>query len=692
MTASLFDKPDLPLDRKPTDFDASSIDLLRDVIEHHSHKYYVEDNPVISDGEYDELFRRLEQLEKENPHLITPNSPTVRVGGKPLDEFKSVTHRFPMLSLQNTTTHDELREFEKRLRKAIDLRESEKIKYVVEHKIDGLAVSLTYENGELIQAATRGDGAQGEDVTSNARTIKSIPLTIDFDRTLVVQGEVFIGEKDFLKFNREQEKKGERTYANPRNTAAGSLRQLDSRITATRPLDCFMHSIRNYQELAIHTHAEALQKLVEIGFKTTPIRADADGIEEVIKIADEQHNQRDKLDYGIDGLVVKVDEFRLQEIAGYVARAPRFAIAYKYPPREGTTTILDIKASVGRTGTLTPVATFEPLFLDGSTVTHASLYNMDEISRKDIRIGDRVIIAKGGDVIPKVIKVLDSQSPERQNRPKFEMPVKCPICDSDIIHDPDGVSYRCISKNCRAVLLRRIEHYISKGAMRIEGMGPKIIERFLDDGLISDIPDLYNLDYNDIALMPGFGQKSAENLREEINGSLNQPLWRFIHGISIPGVGAEVAKLLVNELGSFEKIAAADEETLAEIQGIGPILAKNIHSFFSDPHGENLISQLKETGMQAFSEVHEVKDKPGADLTGPLAGKTVVLTGTLQQFTRDEMKDKLNDAGAKITGSVSKKTDYVIVGENPGSKFDKARKLGVAILSESEALDMLDGD
>ncbi|MCK4720531.1 NAD-dependent DNA ligase LigA, partial [bacterium] len=511
--------------------------------------------------------------------------------------------------------------------------------------------------GGLIQAATRGDGARGEDVTANVRTINSVPLTIEIDQNLIVQGEVFIGEKEFLRFNHEQELKGERTYANPRNTAAGSLRQLDSKITATRPLDCFIHSIRNYDDLEITHHYDALEKLYKLGFKVTPLRLKALGIEEVINIAGEQKKYREKLGYGIDGLVVKVDEFRLQEIAGSVARAPRFAIAYKYPPREGTTTILDIQASVGRTGTLTPVATFEPLFLDGSTVSHASLYNMGEIERKDIRVGDRVVIAKGGDVIPKVIKVLDPGSEEHLNRPRFKMPENCPICDSDVVRDPDEVSFRCVSKNCRAVLLRRIEHFVSKAAMRIEGMGPKIIERFLDDGLIKDIPDLYHLDYGYIALMPGFGQKSRDNLEEEIKGSISQQLWRLIHGISIPGVGAEVSKILVNELGSFDRIEEADEEKLAAILGIGPVLAENIHSFFREPHGEKLIKDLKDAGLQAFTEVTETKP----DLaSGPFSGKTVVLTGALQQFTKDEMKGKLNGAGAKVTGSVSSKTDFVI--------------------------------
>jgi DNA ligase (NAD+) len=681
---------DIPVDRKPEEFDQDSVDELRRVIEYHNYRYYVLDDPVISDAEFDALFRRLQQIEKEHPELITPTSPSQRVGGKALDEFRTVEHEYPMLSLQNATTHEELREFGKRVRKVLDVG---KIDYVVEHKIDGLAVSLTYENGDFILGATRGDGTQGEDITANIRTIRSIPLKIKYTGKLVVQGEAFIGISDFLRFNREQEEKGERTYANPRNTAAGSLRQLDSRITATRPLDCFMHSIRNYSDLGLEYHHDALERLDEFGFKATPFRGLASGIEEVIHICDEQRDVRDKIDYGIDGLVVKIDRFSLQEIAGYVARAPRWAIAYKYPPREGSTRVLGIRASVGRTGTLTPVATFEPIFLDGSTVSHASLYNMDEIERKDIRVGDRVIIAKGGDVIPKVIKVVDADSEEHRHRPKFEMPEKCPICESDVVKDPDGVNYRCVASNCRAVLQRQIEHFASKGSMRIEGLGPKIIEKFLDEGMIRDIPDLYSLDYSEMATMPGFGEKSAANLEEEIEGSKKQPLWRVLHGLSIPGVGSEVAKLVVKEFGSFNAIANAQPEELAEISGIGPVLADNIHDFFRDPEKQAMIERLRDAGLEAFREERkEAPPGPSEEATGPFAGKTVVLTGALEHFSRDEMTEKLEAAGAKVTGSVSKKTDYVIVGANPGSKFDKAQKLDVPIISEAEAVDMLGKD
>jgi len=689
MPSGINQSMEIPLNRKPEDFDKGSIDLLRRVIEYHNHRYYVLDDPVISDGEYDALFERLQEIEKKHPELVTPNSPTQRVGAAPLDEFETVAHRFPMLSLQNSTTHDELREFEKRLKKAVDVS---RIDYVVEHKIDGLAVSLTYEGGELVLGATRGDGVQGENITSNIRTIRSVPLKIDYRDTLIVQGEAFIGLQDFMRFNREQEEKNERTYANPRNTAAGSLRQLDSRITASRPLDCFMHSIRNYSDLGLKYHREALERIDELGFKATPFKGLASGIEEVIRICDEQREARDRLDYGIDGLVVKVDEFRIQEAAGFVARAPRFAIAFKYPPREGTTTVLDIRAGVGRTGTLTPVATFEPLFLDGSTVTHASLYNMDEIRRKDVRVGDRVIIAKGGDVIPKVIKVLDADSPEHQKRPRFEMPDKCPICGSEVVKDPGAVNYRCMATNCRAVLQRRIEHFASKGAMRIEGLGPKIIERFLDAGIIEDILDLYHLNYGEIASLPGFGEKSADNLRKEIEGSKSQPLWRLIHGLSIPGIGAEVAKLLASDLGSFKAISDADEETLSQISGIGPVLAENIHSFFRHAEWKPLIEGLRAAGLKAFEEVREKKRAAVLEgRAGPFTGKTVVLTGALARSTRDEMTEKLEGAGAKVTSSVSKKTDYVIVGENPGSKFDKAQKLGIAVISEEQALEMLKG-
>ena len=679
---------DIPVERKPEEYDRDSIDELRRVIEHHNYRYYVLDDPVVSDAEFDALFRRLQEIESKHPELVIPTSPSQRVGGKPLDEFHTVEHEFPMLSLQNATTHEELREFEKRVKKTLD---ADKIDYVVEHKIDGLAVSLTYENGDFVLGATRGDGTQGEDITTNIRTIRSIPLKIQYTGKLVVQGEAFIGLSDFLRFNREQEEKGERTYANPRNTAAGSLRQLDSRITATRPLDCFMHSIRNYSDFGLEYHHDALDKLDEFGFKVTPFRGLASGIDEVIHICDEQRDVRDKIDYGIDGLVVKIDRFRLQETAGYVARAPRWAIAYKYPPREGSTKVLDIRASVGRTGTLTPVATFEPIFLDGSTVSHASLYNMDEIERKDIRVGDRVIIAKGGDVIPKVIKVVDADSEEHRRRPKFEMPGKCPICGSDVVKDPDGVNYRCVSNNCRAVLQRQIEHFASKGSMRIEGLGPKIIEKFLDEGMIRDIPDLYHLDYTEIASMPGFGDKSAANLKEEINGSKRQPLWRLLHGLSIPGVGSEVAKLVVKEFGSYDAIAAAGTEELARISGIGPVLAENIYSFLRDPEKQAMIERLREAGLEAFME-KRTEEPPGPvkDATGPFAGKTVVLTGALEHFSRDEMTEKLEAAGAKVTGSVSKKTDYVIVGASPGSKFDKAQKLEIAILTEAEAAEMLE--
>jgi len=691
MTESLFDSPDrniLPLDRKPEDFDEQSIGQLRDVLEYHNRRYYVLDDPSISDAEYDALFRRLQKIEAEHPELVTATSPTRRVGGAPLDQFETVAHRFPMLSLQNATTPDELLDFDKRLRKEVG---TDSIDYVVEHKIDGLAVSLTYENGKLILGATRGDGTQGENITANVRTIRSIPLEIEHKGTLIVQGEAFIGTSDFLKFNRAQEENGDKTYANPRNTAAGSLRQLDSRVTATRPLDCFMHSIRNYSELALTHHHDALELMDKLGFKGTPFRGRASGIKEVIEICVAQHEVRDKLDYGIDGMVVKVDEFRIQEITGFVARAPRFAIAFKYPPTEGTTTVWDIRTSVGRTGTLTPVATFEPLFLDGSTVTHASLYNMDEINRKDIRVGDRVVIAKGGDVIPKVIKVLDADSPEHLKRQKFEMPRECPICGSPVVKEPDAVKFRCIATNCRAVLQKRIEHFVSKGAMRIEGMGPKIIERLLDEGFIKDIPDLYDLDYDEIATMPGFGKNSAENLKKEIEGSKSQTLWRLIHGLSIPGIGSEVAKLLVKEFGCYDAIASAEQESLAEIDGIGPVLAENIYKFFRDKDKIKLLEGLKDQGLEAFSEKHE---KTGlSEITqGPLVGKTFVLTGVLAKFTRDEMKEKLDAAGAKVTGSVSKNTDYVIVGENPGSKLVKARKLGINILSEDEASKLLEGD
>lgn len=681
------ERTSVALDRKPEEFDAKTIDELRKVIEYHNYRYYVLDDPVVSDADYDALFNRLQQIEKEHPDLVTDSSPTQRVGAAPLAEFKPVKHEYPMLSLQNANSDSELREFDERLRKRV---EKAKIDYVVEHKIDGLAVSLRYENGRFAQGATRGDGATGEDITANLRTIRSIPLTIDFSGTLIVQGEAYIAVEEFLKFNRKTEEKGEKTYANPRNTAAGSLRQLDSRMTASRPLDCFMHSIRNYKDLRLKTHSEALETLDRLGFKGTPFRAQARGIDEVIEICHSQHDIRDKLEYGIDGIVVKTDDFGLQEEAGFVARAPRWAIAFKYPPTEGVTKVVEIRASVGRTGILTPVATFEPIFLDGSTVTHASLYNMDEITRKDIRVGDRVVIAKAGDVIPKVMKVLDTDTREHESLPKFEMPKKCPICGTEVVREEDGVNYRCVSEGCRAVLQGKIEHFASRGAMRIDGLGPKIIERFLDEGLIRGLEDLYAVNFDEVASLSGFGEKSAEKLKKEIEGTKEQPLWRLLHGLSIPGVGSEVARLLADSMGNYDAIASADKETLSGIPGIGPILADNIYSFFRDPAKVKMLAALRKAGLKAFEEKVELAEEiRGAESEGPFTGKTVVLTGALSKFTREEMTDKLIKAGAKVTGSVSKSTDFVIVGESPGSKFTKAQQLGIRILSEDEALGIL---
>jgi DNA ligase (NAD+) len=675
----------IDLKKKPEAYGKSEIKELRDVIEYHNRRYHTNDDPVISDGEYDDLFRRLQALENEYPDLVTPNSPTRRVGGAVIEKFEPVTHRFPMLSLGNTETEQDLRDFHDRL---IKLTGEKKINYIVEHKIDGLAISLRYENGEFVEGATRGDGTQGENITENIRTIRSVPLKINYKNTLIVQGEAYIGLKDFERFNREQEEAAGKTYANPRNTAAGSLRQLDSNLTAKRPLDCFFHSLRNYKDLNLTRHSDALIFLEKQGFKLTPLRLLTMGIDEVIRIAQAEREKRTSLDYGIDGLVIKVNEYSLQEKAGFVARAPRFAIAYKYPPMEASTTVIKIEASVGRTGVLTPVATFKPIFLDGSTVTHASLYNMDEIERKDIREGDRVIIAKGGDVIPKVIKVIDADSAEHKKRKKFKMPKKCPICGSEIVRKEGEVDYRCISSGCRAQLLRRIEHFASKGSMRIEGMGPKVIERFMDEGFIHDIPDLYSLDYAGISSLDGFGEKSAENLREQIETSKSRELWQLIHGLSIPGVGAEVAKLLVNECGSLDEIITADTDTLGTIAGIGPVLAVNIHDFFRDKDKIELIKKLREAGLAAFTQKND-KKKVDAASAGPLSGKTVVLTGTLPNYSRDEMKEILESAGAKVSGSVSNKTDYLLAGESAGSKLGKAEKLGITILGEKEIRKLL---
>ncbi len=655
----------------PDDFGPENIDDLRAVIEYHGHRYYVLDDPVVSDAEYDALMTRLISVEEAHPGLRAAGSPSERVGGKPLDEFAQVRHEYPMKSLQNASTNDDLTEFDERISR--QAASSKKINYVVEPKVDGLAVSLTYDNGSLVIGATRGDGEVGEDVTQNVRTIGAVPLRIPVTGHVVVQGEAYLPIKAFEKLNHRRKEKGEKLFANPRNAAAGSIRQLDPSIAASRPLSIFTHSLRNFDDVGISTQTDALKWLGENSFKVNPEIEFAGTIEDVFKIIDKWRGKRDSIDYEVDGLVIKLNDLALGVELGSTAKAPRWAIAFKFPPREASTRVLDIRPSVGRTGVITPVATFEPVLLDGSTVSHASLYNMDEITRKDIRIGDHVIIAKGGDVIPKVVKVIT----ERRNgsEKKFHMPQTCPICGGPVVKREGEVDYRCVAKDCLAIVQRRIEHFVSRDAMDIEGLGTKIVERFISEGFINDIGDLYRLDFNEIAGLEGFGEKSADNLRKEIEASKARPLDRMLNALSIPGVGAEAAKLLADEFLSFDSLASATSGQLESIKGIGPKMASNIVEFFKDEREGRIIDKLREAGLRGFEEI--IKPKKSG---GKLDGKTFVITGTIDGYSRDELKARIEELGGKVTGSVSSKTNYLISGIDPGSKLDKARKEGTEIV------------
>jgi len=670
------------LKMKPAGFGSANIDDLRRVIEYNDHRYYVLDDPVISDAEYDALMKRLIEIEDKHPNLIVLTSPTQRVGGKPLAEFAQVRHEYPMLSIQNASSEEELKEFEARLRRLVG--EGQKLAYVVEPKVDGLAVSLTYEDGHLVMGATRGDGEVGEDVTQNVRTIAAVPLAIPDEGHTVVQGEIYLPIRAFEELNKQREKKGEKLFANPRNAAAGSIRQLDPAITALRPLSIFFHSLRNFADKGVSKQHEALDWLREHHLRVNPEIKLAESIDHVVELTDKWRGKRDTLNYEADGLVVKLDDLALALELGTTAKAPRGAIAFKFPPREAVTRVLDIKASVGRTGVITPVATFQPVFVGGSTVSHASLYNMDEIDRKDIRIGDWVVIAKGGDVIPKVIDVIKDR--RDGNEHKFKMPSTCPICGGPVVQRKGEVDYRCQAKNCVAVVQRRIEHFASRDAMDIQGLGTKIVERFLAEGFIYDVGDLYSLNYNEIASLEGFGEKSADNLRREIEASKGQPLHRLLNAISIPGIGAETAKLLEAHFLSFDAVASATVEQLMGIKGIGEKMAAGIVEFFGDSREQKIIDKLRRAELKGFQPIK----KPRASKSAIFEGKSFVITGTIAGYSREELKERIEELGGKVSESISSKTSYLILGADPGSKLAKARGFGTPIVEGMEVYKLLE--
>ncbi len=659
---------------------------LREEIEGHNYRYYVLDAPSIPDAEYDRLFRELQQLEAEHPQFLNPDSPTQRVGAQPLEAFSQVTHRVPMLSLNNAFEDEEVAAFDRRVREG--LAAAGEVEYATEPKFDGLAISLSYENGILVQGATRGDGFTGEDVTANLKTIKSIPLRLPVaepPRLLEVRGEVLMLKRDFERLNAQQREKGEKEFANPRNAAAGSLRQLDSRVTAERRLTFFAYGVGAVEGADLPaSHQAVMDWLAGMRFPVSRERALARGVEGLLAYYRRIGEERESLPYDIDGVVYKVNDLAAQERLGFVARAPRFAVAHKFPAQEAMTELLGIDVQVGRTGAITPVARLKPVFVGGVTVTNATLHNEDEIRRKDVHIGDTVIVRRAGDVIPEVVAVVPEKRPILA--PEFVMPKACPECGSHIMRLPDEAIARCTGGlYCPAQRKQAILHFASRRAMDVEGLGDKLVDQLVDKGLVNNPADLYRLGMNTLASLERMAEKSAQNLLDALEKSKRTTLARFVYALGIRNVGEATAKDLARHFGSLDALMAADGERLQQVPDVGPVVADSIAQFFAEAHNREVIAQLREQGV-AWEE------GPGAapSAGGTLAGKTFVLTGTLPAMSREAAKEKIEAAGGKVSGSVSKKTDYVVAGAEPGSKFTKAQELGVTILDEAGLLALLE--
>ena len=661
------------------------IESLREEIRRHEELYYVHDNPEISDAEYDALLVRLAQLESEYPELVTPDSPTQRVGGRPAEGFDEYVHRRPMLSLDNSYNIEELRAFDERCRKLADRRNLE---YVAELKIDGLSISLHYEGGVLVRGVTRGDGRRGEDVTQNVRTIRSIPLRLKAIDPKVggdveVRGEAYLSRRVFEKINAEREEEGAVRFANPRNAAAGTIRQLDPRIVAARRLDMFPYDLITGERKPFATHAESFDWFERAGFRVNPHRRLCASIDEVIDFCNEMEGMRDELDYEIDGVVVKVNSTALQDEFGATSKAPRWAIAYKYPARQATTEVLDIVVQVGRTGALTPVANLQPVQLAGTTVARATLHNEDEIKRLGVRIGDWVLIEKSGEIIPKVIKVIESRRTGAEKR--FRMPKKCPVCGG-LVSRPEGEAVaRCVAADCAAQLKARLLHFASRRAMRIEGLGEALVEQLVAKGMVHDVGDLYHLRLEDVAALERMAEKSASNLLAQIEASKSRELPALIYGLGIRHVGERTAAILARHFHSLEGLAQASVEELDAVHEIGLTVAESVRDWFDDPGNLALCDRLRAAGVRTELE-------PGASAmhTEAFAGKQFVLTGKLESLTRDEARALIEARGGRVTSSVSKKTDYVVAGEDAGSKLEKAVALGLQVIDETALRSMLD--
>lgn len=654
------------------------IEELRKVIEYHNKRYYDDDDPEISDFEYDMLNNELKNLEREFPEFITSDSNTQKVGGHVKEGFSEVTHEVPLQSLQDVFSIEELEEFDKRVRKQLGL--DSKLNYVVETKIDGLSVALEYVDGEFVRGATRGNGLIGEDVTENLKTIKNIPKKLTEKVNIIVRGEVFIGSEEFEKMNEEREIMGESLFANARNAAAGSLRQLDSKVAASRPLNIFIFNVQRLEENHFNSHFEQLEYLKKLGFNVNPVHDYCTSIEEAIEAVNKIGENRDKLTFGIDGAVIKVDELDLREKLGVTAKTPRWAIAYKYPPEQKQTLLKDIICQVGRTGAITPMAILEPVRVAGSTISKTTLHNEDFVKEKDLRIGDTVIIQKAGDVIPEVVSVVKEKRTGAEK--EFTMPKVCPVCGAPAVREDGEAVTRCTGIECSAKALRSIVHFSSKVGMDIDGLGYSIIEQLLDNKLINGITDIYTLKLEDIASLKKNGKKFAQNLIDSINESKNNDLFKLITALGIRHVGSKLAKSLARKYRSIDNLMNADLEELSMQDDVGEKTAASIYEFFKQEQTIDLINKLKVSGVNMESLEEENNDQR-------FAGMTFVLTGALGDFTRDQASDIIEKFGGKTSSSVSKKTTYVLAGEDAGSKLTKAQNLGVTIISEDEFKNMI---
>ena len=652
---------------------------LRKIVEYHAKKYYDEDKPEITDFEYDMMMLELRALESQFPELITTESLTQKVGGTAKEGFQKVEHEVPLQSLQDVFNFDEIENFDERVRKQGIENGIENPKYVVETKIDGLSAALEYVNGKLVRGATRGNGLVGEDVTENLKTIKTIPQELPEKINITVRGEVFISKKDFDKMNQEREENEEELFANARNAAAGSLRQLDSNITKNRPLDIYIFNVQKIEDKEFNSHFEELEYLSKLGFNVNPVRIPCNSKDEVIQAINKIGEDRDSLTFGIDGAVVKVDDLNLRKIMGTTSKVPKWAIAYKYPPEKKETILKEIVCQVGRTGVITPMAILEPVKVAGSTISKTTLHNEDFIKEKGLKIGDKVIIQKAGDVIPEIVEaVVNKRTGEEKD---FEMPRKCPVCGAEAVREEGEAAVRCTGIECPAKLHRNLVHFVSRDAMNIDGLGENIIAELLDKKMISNIADIYDLQFEEIASLKKNGKKFAQNLVDSINASKNNDLYRLITALGIRHVGVKAAKILAKQFNTIDNLSEASVENLSEVEEIGPIVANSIKEFFEQQQTKDLISRLKKAGVNTERLKEDDEDER-------FAGKTFVLTGSLEKYSREEASNIIEKFGGKTSSSVSKKTSYVLAGEDAGSKLTKAQSLGITVITEAEFEEM----